>query len=431
MNGDSIVQYGQAASGVYDDWHPPIMAILLHYVLRLGGGIGVITLAQVILGYVGIYLLSEEILHQSGITGKTVTYFPLVLVIALTTPITPLPFHLMAFIKDTWVDISFLWVAYLSLYIYRVRKETNKKTLWLFILLIGFMTMALLARHNTIVVLPLFMFILYLLSKHFISTHKFGIQGIGNCIAIVLAYFIITNQINNTYHVTKTHPERQVYAVECLGALVNNIDNKKYLPYMYSHLTPNYASAYIPGNVAPIMWWGPIKAVDSSFSRDDSQFVSQYYGLIKHAPLSVLKVKWAGFKYMMPSHIKYHWFHPALDSNRYGLKLNSTFQGPRSSWIRLTNILLANKWIGYVFGGHLLWILLDMLFILFVFIKKLSPNIIFSSLLFIPLLYCFSYLLASTDPDFRFVYPSSLLIQVILSTFLVALIAKKPNSLES
>lgn len=425
MNGDSVSQYGQAVTGNYDDWHPPVMAIMLHYVLRLGGNIGILTLIQIVSGCLGIYLLSKKILGLFNISGNKYSYLPLLLLLILLSPVSPLPFHLMAFIKDTWVEIGFIWIAYLSLHIYDVKTNKAKKARWSFILLFTSMIFVLLARHNAIVLVPLFIFLLYLLSNSYTSTKKFKLQGIENGLLLVLAYFFFSHQIYNSYHVTKTHPENQVYATECLGVLVNNTDNKVYLPYMYSHLTPNYASAYIPGNVAPIMWWGPVKAVDSTFDRDDSQFTAQYYNLLKHAPLSVLKIKWDGFKMMIHSRNRRHWFHPQLDSNNYGLTQNEYFKSIRTNWISRTERLLSATLFAYAFGGHLLWLLIDIAFILLVFIKRLSPNIIFTTILFMPALYCFSYLLASTDPDFRFIYPSTLLMQIIFFSLISVLISNK------
>ena len=52
MSFDSWVQFRQAWAGRYDDWHPPLMAIVLHQCFRLGRGIGLVTF--VIHSFVGI-----------------------------------------------------------------------------------------------------------------------------------------------------------------------------------------------------------------------------------------------------------------------------------------------------------------------------------------------------------------------------------------
>jgi hypothetical protein len=103
MNADSVTQYSEGVLGIYDDWHPPIMSIVVHYVHRLGGGIGMITLLQVMSGCFGIYLLSREIMRSWSASPRAIRWYPFFLLVFLLTPFTPLPFYLMGFIKDSWV----------------------------------------------------------------------------------------------------------------------------------------------------------------------------------------------------------------------------------------------------------------------------------------------------------------------------------------
>lgn len=50
MSPDSITQYGQAASGKFDNWHPPLMAILLWAAMKIGADIGILMLIQCLAG---------------------------------------------------------------------------------------------------------------------------------------------------------------------------------------------------------------------------------------------------------------------------------------------------------------------------------------------------------------------------------------------
>ncbi len=429
MNGDSLVQYNQALTGNYDDWHPPVMAIILHYVLKLGGGIGFITLLQTVLGCLGIYLLSKQVLQLFGASEKTKCYFPIVLLVFLLTPVTPLAFHLMAFIKDTWVVIGLVWIAYLALHLVQIKVNKLKNYKFFYVLLFIAMLLVMLVRHNAIVLIPVFVLLLFFLSDAYINTGKFHVSGIMPGVYYLAIYFILSIQINAAFKVTKTHPENQVYATECLGVLVNNMDDKKYLPYMYSHLTPIYQKAYIPGNVAPIMWWGPVKAVDTIFNRDDTAFTKQYYSLLTHDLMAIARVKWDGFKMMLRPHVEKQWFHPMLDDNKYGLMQNGKLKGIRDKWIDAASNLHETKLVHYGFGEHSLWILINGAMLLFFFIKRRTKNAMFITVLLLPLTYYASYLLASTGPDFRFMYPATLLVQVITVTLVVALITRKKQAL--
>ncbi|HEY4589104.1 MAG TPA: hypothetical protein VII86_07740, partial [Thermoanaerobaculia bacterium] len=58
MSFDSWVQFRQAWDGRYDDWHPPLMAIVLHQCFRLGRGIGLVTFVQCLAGLLGVRALA-------------------------------------------------------------------------------------------------------------------------------------------------------------------------------------------------------------------------------------------------------------------------------------------------------------------------------------------------------------------------------------
>jgi hypothetical protein len=64
MSADSIAQYGQALTGQYNDWHPPLMAIVLHQCFRIGRGIGLVTFVQCVAGLLGVRALAAAWLDR-------------------------------------------------------------------------------------------------------------------------------------------------------------------------------------------------------------------------------------------------------------------------------------------------------------------------------------------------------------------------------
>src|SRR5262249_19135008 len=54
MSYDSMQQYEQAMTGRYNDWHPPLLALLLRLALRLGGGIATLMLLQTMAGLLAV-----------------------------------------------------------------------------------------------------------------------------------------------------------------------------------------------------------------------------------------------------------------------------------------------------------------------------------------------------------------------------------------
>jgi hypothetical protein len=57
MSADPFAQFRQAWDGVYTDWHPPLMAIVLHQLFRLGHGIGAVACGQCVAGLLGVRAL--------------------------------------------------------------------------------------------------------------------------------------------------------------------------------------------------------------------------------------------------------------------------------------------------------------------------------------------------------------------------------------
>ncbi len=64
---DTVKQYEQALAGVYDDWHPPVMAWLWSRLLVMGaGGTGPMLLAQLGLYWVGLGLLGAGLARSAA-----------------------------------------------------------------------------------------------------------------------------------------------------------------------------------------------------------------------------------------------------------------------------------------------------------------------------------------------------------------------------
>lgn len=429
MSPDSIGQYKQALTGEYDDIHPPLMAKVLHFFMLMGSGIGAVTLAQTLLGCFGIYLLSRQILVFFNVNEKICTWFPLALLLFFISPITPLPFFLMVFWKDTWAALGFIWLAYLTLRILQIKKEKLQTPNFLYFLLTLCMIMVVLVRHNTIVLAPVFILILYFLARNSGSR----LRTILLYAYPIFLYLIISHNINDATDVKKFHAEKQIYALESLGALVDNLDNMVYLPYMYSHLTPNYKKAYMPGVVDPILWYGKVKAVDNTFDIDNKALADQYYAFAKKDPFTLIKIKWEAFATMIVLFNKKYFFQPEIYPNSYGLAFNEKYKMLRNSWLTVAeNNFYDNNGkttTRFCIDEHLVWIIVNFLVLLFFFRRSRLANPILLLLLLIPIGYDASYLLATPANDFRYMYPSTLLMQIITFTLVIGFIANKVPAL--
>ena len=119
---------------------------------------------------------------------------------------------------------------------------------------------------------------------------------------------------------------------------------------------------------------------------------------------------------LKPSTGKY-WFHVKLDDNAYGLTQNETFKKARLGWQLLANNIHSITLTSFIGGEHLVWLIINVSLLILLISKRQLRSMLFIVLL-IPLGYYLSYLLACTGDDFRFMYPATLLVQVIALSLL-------------
>lgn len=431
MSADAITQYGQALNQTYEDWHPPIMAILLHYVLAMGGGVQTFTLIQTLSGSFGIYLLAREILLQKNVSDKKISWYPFYIFLILILPVSPLPFYLMNFLKDSWIVIGMIWIAYLGLKITRVCTQKNTRYFLNYTALILLMAFLFLTRYNAIVMLPVFFLMLMYNSKRLTPSKQSILPLIIGGILPFFIYFSVQKQFYTAFSVKKLYPENQVMATESVGALILDIDNEKYVPYVKSNLTPNYKAVYYPGQVASVMnWAGSEKTLNQqTFNIADARIKTEYFSLVRHSPFTLAKVKLAGFYNMLKPSTEKYWYHTQLDDNALGLHQNKLFEPARLGWQRLANNIRNIMLTSLIGAEHLVWILVNFILI-FVLIKRKEVRTMLFIVLLLPLAYYFSYLLAITGDDFRFMYPSTLLVQVIALSLLFSR-KKSKNEVET
>ena len=419
MSADAITQYAQALYESYDDWHPPIMAIILHYTLSLGGGVHTITLIQILCGCFGIYLLAQELLLQKNTTHSKASWYSFYILIILLLPVSPLPFYLMNFLKDSWIVIGLIWIAYLGLKSVKIHSKKSKQYFYNCTGLIFLMAFLFLTRYNAIVLLPVFFILLISNSKRLASPGESVIPVILIGLLPFFIYFTVQKQFYAAFAVKKLYPENQVLAAESVGAIIADIENAKYVNYIKENLTPNYKEAYYPGNVSSVMnWEGSEKTLNQkTFNIADPRIKPQYFSLALHAPFTLAKVKFAGFYYMLKPSTQKYWYHTQLDPNKLGLAQNELFKPARLGWQRLANNIRNIMLTSLIGAEHFVWLIVNFI-LLFVLIKRKETRSNLFIILLMPLAYYFSYLLANTCDDFRFMYPSTLLVQVITLSLL-------------
>lgn len=423
MNADAIVIYNQAVSGVYEDWHPPIMAFTLKFFLNIGLDIQHLMFLQSQLAYFGLFIL---IYHLIQILKIKSPYFKSLLVLLLfSLPLSPFPFYAMGFIKDSWCMISFLWIVGVSIYLYRIQSKSSSKfkTSIVLISLITFMVLSILSRHNAIVLLPIYLILIYYLGRIYYFKKVFIFLF---CLLPIALWFSFNHYAYTIKQVKHEYPERQVMAAELVGLLAIDSTKCNSMNYICNHLSPNWKENYVYGEVYPVMPWGWKHSVSfPDFDRDNPGLEKDYYQSLKSYPFSMLWVKIKSFWHMIkPSKSKY-WFHVQLDDNSHGLKQNLAFSYLREKWINLS--LALRKPLNMIVADHFFWLLTNMIFLIYFYRKKLVDNKsgLFTIFLLIPFTYYFSYLLAATNWNYRFMYPSTLIVQLTLVSLIIKYIQER------
>jgi hypothetical protein len=430
MNADAVVIYSQAKNASYQDWHPPIMAFTLKLFFDLGLGLKELMLIQCQLGYIGLYLSIYQLLRILKVNASAYTSFWTIL--GFTLPFSPFPFYAMGFIKDSWCMIFLLWVIGLSIYLYRKKSvsENRLKKHVVLISIIFFMVLTILARHNALVLFPIYLIIIYGIGK----LNKMKKASVFlYCFLPILLWGSFNEYAYHVIKVERQYPERQVMSAELIGLLKLDSTKCSSMTYVGDYLTPNWRDAYQFGEVSAVMPWGWKHSVKfPDFDRDHPGLEQDYYHSLKTYPFSMLWVKIRSFSHMLhPSQYKY-WSHLQLDKNQYGLLQNQTFSGFRKEWINLA--LKLREPLNILVADHLFWFVINFLVLLTFWRKKYllgESKVFFFFLLLIPFAYYFSYLIAATSWNYRFMYPSTILIQVTFISLLIKFIQDKKKTISA
>lgn len=414
MSPDSFDQYGQALKGDFDDWHPPLLAIVLWVVLKLGGGISSLIFFQSLLALLGLRsAITFSILFYSnqGISKQSSRAIATFVTILFLMPfLTPFMFISVIFLKDAWLSIMLLWIISYLLWVYLYLELLSNRALILHILALSLTSaLTILLRHNAVLILPVICTMLVVL-----SLNKFGKTGLiaaGLPLFLILILNPVLHSVFNIKHVRA-------------GNLIVARDLTTMLQ-LYPELEAEYPETVRHQNTPKI---GP-KALIVELGGNNTELQNEYTKtMIKH-PSAFLYTRFYLFGQMLgPS----SWYQQKIAydiiGNEYGLKTNENFNVIRYKLNELS-LYTANSWYFiWISGLHILWLALNILSAMFfstrLFIKRDRKSLFLLLLCLIPFSYYFSYVLAATTSDYRFMYPSTLIMQVLVASLLSSKIYK-------
>ncbi len=415
MSYDSIDQYGQARSGQFTSWHPPVLVATLSLAMRMGYSIGSLMLVQCLVGILGIRqaLISTMLLASGQRTPRTY-WAAFGLLLLILSPLTPTAFYLMTFWKDCWTAFLLLWAVALALQLLvEAPQLPGAKLVPRLVVLLAVMTLAALPRHNALVVTPALGLLLWgVVSRR-------GVRHAWPLVAAPLVLAVLVEAgLEQHLHVQKTYPGNHVKVLDLLGICVLYPEEKAGFPYISANMREGIDRYYRFGDISPIAFEHP-EIIDPQLLRGTyhPELDAEYRRALLTRPLKLLHVKYLAFsKLLDPANSRLYYFHSTLNDNPYGLQMDEGSRSVREwyTWATMaTPQLPLARWVS--FQG--LWFDISLV-LLAVFgwrglRHRKAPDLYLAGVLLVPACYVLGYMLATIAMDYRYLYPSTLLMQVL------------------
>ena len=416
MSFDSWVQFRQAWAGQYDDWHPPLMAIVLHQCFRLGRNIGLVTFVQCLAGLLGVRALAAawlEAVFGTAVPPRRADW--IAAGVALLLLLSPLPFYLATFWKDSWAAVLLVWVCAVSFRLLAGPRWYRAAALILLAVLLG------LVRHNAIVVLPVAGLVL---AAAFWRRSRAA--GVVLALLPLLGCLAGEQAIGRIFDVKPRHLERLMMVFDLAGVCAEDERACGELPYTRRQAGgEDLARRYVPGDMGRSFPRGILVR-----DEDAAALRGEYLRALRRFPGLLARVKVEAFAPLLDPAGARMVIYRGMDANEFGLRLNPRFAAVRE-WMTRAAVWAGEKspLLRPLVGSHLIWLGLNVLGIGFLLASPGRRPLALALLQ--PLAFSLSYLLATPEPDYRFLYPSTLVIQcVALScafSWILGGLAQKPT----
>lgn len=220
---DGLWQTQQAAAGLFNDWFPPVMAVVLRQSLFAFHSFAPCSLVLSVLGCLGVYHVVRAGLRLAfpGLLppGRE-SVAALGVLLVLLVPPSPLV-HYLAFVQnDGWLLPGLLWAVagWVNLELTRPtpgvprgRGERLARLGWWAAAVLG-SAWAVLMRHNAVVLLPVFAALAAVA-----ACHRGRLAAVAATALVVGLPFAVERAVTAKYHVEHLHPEDQIIALDLVG----------------------------------------------------------------------------------------------------------------------------------------------------------------------------------------------------------------------
>jgi hypothetical protein len=417
MSPDSIAQYREALTGEFTDWHSPAMSFFIRLALLSGLGLSGLMLIQSLAMSYGVFCLARSTIRLWG-DRKTNPSFTAAaaasIFVLLMTPFSPLLFYSMTLWKDAWLMVVFLWIGVASIRLCSSDSDaSDRNNGWSLAALILLMALALLLRQNALPLVVPFAVLLALLARRRKTLRR------GAFLFALLPLVIAQagkGVLSFTHSVQQTHTIQSAMALDLVGMIIRNRELCADFPVTCAHLRPDYEARYLPGHVTPLMWDSDsILPLEFITPERNEALRTEYERAIVRHPLTLAKVKTEAYLRLLKPEIRYT-FQTQMTPNDLGIEHHSETELIRRL---LTGVAarVSSSPLRWMFGIHLVWLSLGVARLLMAAyrIRRThdSREVFIAVILTIALIYALTFLAATLAHDFRYLYPATLLIQIL------------------
>jgi hypothetical protein len=401
----------------FSDMHSLLIPQVMSLLVSLHVNIAWVTLAQLVLGFLGVRRLATATAHLCGAASTTCAdWIAVGVLVLLATPLTPLAMYLATLWSDTWLAISLLWAISLIMELRMAAPEVVPLRRILAITLCGLVV--LLVRYNALLVYPFLAYAFFdvLRPAPFRSFQK----ALLLCLPPLLAAAFLAC-VYLAYPIKRMNPERAVYALDLASMIV-------YDPSICQDLSI-HSCERVFSDFAPNFRVGD-GAINFTFTEArpelydpflqlyyDSRLDTEFRTAALDHPLLLATVKVLNTLDYMGPHIGQYYYQKSIVANDVAQMPGQAFASPEGPWFAMTGLVTEHpvlRWFSFV---HMVWFVLNVLALLLAAAAasrvKGSGLAFLWKLLLIPASYYASYFLAFTTAEFRFMYPSTLVMQVL------------------
>ncbi|QQR76016.1 MAG: hypothetical protein IPJ17_10735 [Holophagales bacterium] len=437
MSTDSILQYQQALTGSFDDWHPPLMAIVLSGFLAAGPGLRALGFLQCLAAVFGVLRLATAILafcFGDRLTRRRRGGLALGVLLLLLLPVSAWPFYFMTFWTDVWLMIGLLWIGASALDLFRRAGELAPPAFVARLAaLVLLMAVTATVRHNASpLLLPFGLIVVALLARF---RGRSGGQ-VWPLVAAPLALFLVIDTgLARGFAVQHEAVGNLVMALDLVGVCATSDRVCADLPVTRGALEGDlFKRVYRAGEIEPLYEEEPRVARPELFSTSENPaLAAEYRHAVRHHPVALAGVKLRAFVRLLGLDRTVYFFTAEDDPNDLGLALDEHGQRVRERWAEIVWHAAERPLVRWASAVHALWIAANLVWVGGVawrWGRSRRPADLFLLLvLLVPLAYDATYLLAVVALDYRYMAPATLWVQVVsLSAGLGTLAARLGRS---